>query len=205
MESIHNISEGFLTYDDRKDIDAHLCLVNVIELYRDHIAMHIDVSKEKILEEYKKMYYLEEMNSARVNRPLAADPVAATPPARLASPKNFGERTWRLLNERSAAAASTKDTRIVVVKERQAEAEPPPQPDTFVDTEFYIKLKATVNVIFVFGWDVCIQHYQFNELDNRMSKLKNGQNTNNSVEETAVELSSEMSMDAKLIGKFIML
>ena len=30
VESVHEISEGFLTYEDRKDIDAHLCLINVI-------------------------------------------------------------------------------------------------------------------------------------------------------------------------------
>ena len=182
MESIHDISEGFLTYNDKKDIDAHLCLINVIELYSNHIAVHLDSSEERILEEYKKMYYLEKMNSARVTCPLAAAPMAATPPARLDSPKNFRDQNWRLLSERAAAKASTKDTRIVVVKERQAEAEPPPQPDTFVDAAFYIKLKETVKKIFVLGWDVCIQHYQFNELDDRMSKLKKGQNTKKSAE-----------------------
>ena len=36
-----------------------------------------------------------------------------------------------------------------------------------------------------------------------MSKLEKGQNINKTAEETAVELDGEMSMDAKLIGKFI--
>ena len=48
-----------------------------------------------------------------------------------------------------------------------------------------------------------ILQYQFNELDDRMSKLEKGQNITKPVEETAVELDGEMSMDAKIIGKFI--
>ena len=48
-----------------------------------------------------------------------------------------------------------------------------------------------------------MQQYQFNELDNRISKLEKGQNVTKSAEETAVELDGEMSMDAKLIRKFI--
>ena len=36
-----------------------------------------------------------------------------------------------------------------------------------------------------------------------MSKLKNGQTVTKTAEETAVALNGEMSMDAKLIGKFI--
>ena len=45
--------------------------------------------------------------------------------------------------------------------------------------------------------------YQFNELDDRMSKLEKGQNITKTAEETAVELEEEMSMDAKIIRKFI--
>ena len=45
--------------------------------------------------------------------------------------------------------------------------------------------------------------YQFNELDDRMSKLEKGQNVTNSAEEPAIELDGEMSMDANLIVKFI--
>ena len=48
-----------------------------------------------------------------------------------------------------------------------------------------------------------MQQYQFNDLDDRMSKLEKGQNITKSAEETTVELDWEMSMDANLIGKFI--
>ena len=54
VESVHNISEEFLTYEDKKYIDAHLCLINIIELYINHLNVHFDASKERILEEYKK-------------------------------------------------------------------------------------------------------------------------------------------------------
>ena len=45
--------------------------------------------------------------------------------------------------------------------------------------------------------------YQFNELDDRMSKLEKGKNVAKAAEETAVELDGKMSMDADLIGKYI--
>ena len=48
-----------------------------------------------------------------------------------------------------------------------------------------------------------MQQYQFNKLDDIMSKLEKGQNITKSAEETAVELDGEMSMDAELVGKFI--
>ena len=48
-----------------------------------------------------------------------------------------------------------------------------------------------------------MQQYQFNKLDDIISKLEKGQNITKSTEETAVELDGEMSMDANLIGKFI--
>ena len=54
MESVHNISEVFWTYDNIKYINAHLCLFNVIELYSNHLAVYINASKERILEEYKE-------------------------------------------------------------------------------------------------------------------------------------------------------
>ena len=52
-------------------------------------------------------------------------------------------------------------------------------------------------------WGEFIQQYQFNELDDRISKLEKGQNVTKTAEEIDVELDGEMSMDAKLIGKFI--
>ena len=48
-----------------------------------------------------------------------------------------------------------------------------------------------------------ILQYQFNELNNIMLKLEKRQTITKTAEETAVEFDGEMSMDAKLIGKFI--
>ena len=110
------------------------------------------------------------MPRARITRPLVAAPAAA-PTAR---PKNFGEETQLLFNERAAAAASTNDTCMVIAEDRPSEVELPPQPDNFVDTALCIKIKANPEVIFVSGWGVFIQQYQFNELDNCMSKTKKG-------------------------------
>ena len=151
VESFTNISEEFLSYDDRKDINEYLCYINVIKLYSHHLAVHLDDSKEGILEEYKKKYELDEMPRSHITRPLAASPAAA-PPDHPDCPESFGEQTRRLLNERAAVAMSTDDTRMVIVKNIPAEAEPPPQPDTFVDAEFCIKLKATLEIIFVLVW-----------------------------------------------------
>ena len=68
VESIHDISEGFLNYDDRQDITAHQCSVDLVELYSDHLAVHLNASKENLLEEYKKWYEIKEMPTARVTR-----------------------------------------------------------------------------------------------------------------------------------------
>ena len=70
VESVHDISEGFLTYNNKKDIDAHLCSISVVEFYSNHIVVHLEASKERILGEYKKNYKIEEMHRARVTRPL---------------------------------------------------------------------------------------------------------------------------------------
>ena len=70
---------------------------------------------------------------------------------------------------------------MLIAKNIPAEAETPPQPDTYVDTEFYLKLQVTLKVILFPGWGVFIQQFQFNELDNRMSNLKKGQNINKSM------------------------
>ena len=82
MESIHDISEGFLTYDDRQDITAHQCSVDLVELYSDHLAVHLNVLKENLLGEYQKRYEIEEMLTTRVNRPQAT----ATPAVSLIAP-----------------------------------------------------------------------------------------------------------------------
>ena len=92
---------------------------------------------------------------------------------------------------------------MVMYAVRLAVRELLPQPDTCIDSALYIKLKTTLEVIFVLGWGEFILQYQFNELDDRMSKLEEGQNATKTEEETAVELDGEMSMEAELIGKFI--
>ena len=54
LESVHKISEGFLTYNDRKDINDHQCSIEVIQFYSDYLAVHLDASKNRLLKEYKK-------------------------------------------------------------------------------------------------------------------------------------------------------
>ena len=88
---------------------------------------------------------------------------------------------------------------MVVIEDRPAEVETPPHPYNFVYAAFCLKLKATLEIIHVSGWGVFIQQYQFNKLDDRISKLEKGQNENKSAEETSVELDSEMSMGIRLI------
>ena len=100
MESVHDISEGFLTYDDRKDIDAHKCLIDIIELYSNHIVVHLNASKERLLEEYKKKYELKDMHIARITRPQATSTSSTPPPAQYAPSETFRERAYRLFNDR---------------------------------------------------------------------------------------------------------
>ena len=88
------------------------------------------------------------MPITRVTRPQAAATSAAPPTAQPAPSETFGERAWRLLNKRYAAVASTNNKTMDVVM-RPAEREPPPQSDTFIDAALYIKLKTTLEVIFV--------------------------------------------------------
>ena len=107
---------------------------------------------------------------------------------KLAPIENFWEQARRLFNERDAAAASNNNTTMAVTV-RPAVRELPPQPDAFKDTALYIKLKTTLEVIFVSGWGEFIQQYKFNELDERMSKTEKEKNVTKTVEETAVELS----------------
>ena len=79
---------------------------------------------------------------------LTVSPAAAAPPHSSCT-ENFLERTRRLINERAAIAVSTDENRMDVVEERPSEAEQPPHTDNFLDEVFYIKLKATLEVIFV--------------------------------------------------------
>ena len=142
------------------------------------------------------------MPTARVNCSQATATSDVPPNAQPAPIENFWEQDRRLFNERDATAVSNDNTAMAVTV-RPAVRELPPQTDAFKDTALYIKLKTTLEVIFVLGWGEFIQQYQFNELDDRMSKPEKEKNVTKTVEETAVELSREMSMDTKLIGKFI--
>ena len=164
VESIHNISKGFLAYDDRHDITAHQCSVDVIELNSNPLAVHLTDSKESLLEKYQKLYELEEMPTARVTRPQATVTPAVPPIAQPAASETFGDRARRLFNERDAASASTHDTTMDIIV-RPAEREPPPQPDTIIDEALYIKIKTNLEVIFVLGWEEFILQYQFKKLD----------------------------------------
>ena len=89
------------------------------------------------------------------------------------------------------------------VATRPAAREQPPRTNTCIDAVLYKKLKTTLEVIFVSVWGGFILQYQFNELDDRMSKLEKEKTITKTVEETAVELDREMYMDAKLISKFV--
>ena len=195
MESIHNISEGFLTYDDCQNITAHQCSVGIIDFYSDNLDVHLNALKERLLEEYQKMYELEEMPTARVTRPQATDTSSVPPNAPPAASETFGERARRLFDERAAAAYS-RDNTTMKVATRPAAREQPPWPNTCIDAVLYNKLKTTLEVIFVSCWGEFILQYQFNELDDRISKLEKGQTITKTAEETALEIDSEMSMDA---------
>ena len=114
MESIHNISKGFLTYDDRQDINAHQCLEEIIDLYSDYIASHLNTSKERLLEEYQKRYELEEMPTARFTCPQATDNLDVPPNYPPPLVEKFGERARQLFNKRAAATASNDNTTMAV-------------------------------------------------------------------------------------------
>ena len=90
MESIHDISKGFLTYYDSQDITDHHCSVDVIKFYSNHLAVHLNTLKERLLEEYQKMYELEEMPTARFTRPQATVTPAVPPIAQPAASETFG-------------------------------------------------------------------------------------------------------------------
>ena len=96
MESSHDISEVFLTYDDRQDITAHQCSVDLVDMYSDHLAVHLNASKENLLKEYKKRYEIEEMPTARVTSHQATATPAVSLPAPPAASENSRQRARRL-------------------------------------------------------------------------------------------------------------
>ena len=92
MESIHDISKGFLAYDNRQNITAQQCSVDLFEMYNDHIDVHLNNSKENLLKEYKKRYKIEEMLTARVTRPQATATLAVSLIAPPVATENYGQR-----------------------------------------------------------------------------------------------------------------
>ena len=91
------------------------------------------------------------MTRACVTRLLAAAALATPPSAHPAPSETFVEWVRCLLNERPAASESTNENHVVVAKKKPAEVEPTPQPDIFVEAEFYLKLHATPWSHFCFG------------------------------------------------------
>ena len=71
---------------------AHQCSVDLVELYSDHLAVHLNASKEKLLEEYKKIYEIKEMPTARVTRHQATATPAVSLIAPPAATENYGQR-----------------------------------------------------------------------------------------------------------------
>ena len=139
MESIHDISEGFLAYDYRQDINTIQCSVYVMELYSNHISIHLNALKERLPEKYRKRYELEEMPTARVTRPQAIDTLYVPTKAQPSPSENFGERNRRLFNQRTSASALRNSTTMEVAT-RPSKREKPPQPDACIDVMLYIKL-----------------------------------------------------------------
>ena len=88
------------------------------------------------------------MPTARVTRPQATANSAVPPHAQPATSETFGERAQRLFNKRDAAAASIDNTTLAV-SAIPAVRDTPPQPDAFIDAALYIKLKTTLEVIYV--------------------------------------------------------
>ena len=142
------------------------------------------------------------MPTARITRPQATDTSSVSLIAQPSVSENFGVWARRLFDERVAAAALLKNTPMDIAAE-PAPREQSPRPDTSTDAVLYHKLKTTLEVIFVSGWEEFITQYELNKLDNRMSKLEKGQTITKTAEETAVALDGAMSMDVELIGKFI--
>ena len=88
------------------------------------------------------------MPTACVTRPQATVTPDVPPIAQPTASENFGERNWHLFEERAAADYS-RDTTAMEVATRPATREQPTRPDTFIDAVLHLKLKTTLEVIFV--------------------------------------------------------
>ena len=125
--------------------------MDLVKLYSNHLAVHLNASKENLLEEYKKRYEIEEIPTARVTHHQATATPAVSLPAPPAANENYGQRARRILNERAAAIALRDNTPMDVAAE-PVQQEQPPRPDTNIAAPLYFKLKTTLEVIFVSGW-----------------------------------------------------
>ena len=91
------------------------------------------------------------MPNARITRPPSTD-TSAVPLIYQPSPiENFGERARRLFNKRDVAAASN-DNIIMAVAAIPATRYQPPRTEACIYATIYIKLKTTLEFIFVSGW-----------------------------------------------------
>ena len=90
------------------------------------------------------------MPTARIIRLQSTATSAVPPHAQPAPIETFGEWARRIFNKRDAAAALNDNT-AMAVSARPVTRELPPHPDDFIDAALYIKLKTTLEVIFVSG------------------------------------------------------
>ena len=73
-------------------MNAHQCSIDIFELYSDDIAVQLNASKERLLEEYQKKYELEEMPITRFTRPQATATSTVHHHAQPAPIETFGEQ-----------------------------------------------------------------------------------------------------------------
>jgi len=159
----------------------------------------VDASKEKLLEIYKLRYEVEEMPGPRITAPAtsAAAPSPVPPP----NDSPF------LMTARAAAAA------------RRGEPLPFPPPLNEGDTEmtdssaqpaapcsdkpFLLTIKSTLETVFVASWSKFLKQAEENATDDRLARLSKSQAVVKSAEETALEIDSEMSMNAENMSRYI--
>ena len=96
-------------------------------MYSNHFAVHLNASKERLLEEYQKRYEIEEMPTARITRHQATATPAVSLIAPPAASENYGQQARRLLNERAAATALRDNTPMDVAAEPAPREQPPRQ------------------------------------------------------------------------------
>ena len=75
---------------------------DLVELYSDHLAVHLNASKENLLEEYKKQYKIEDIPTSRITRHQGTATPTVCLPTPPAANENYGQQAQRLLNKRAA-------------------------------------------------------------------------------------------------------